>query len=91
MEKREERGKGRGGEGRGEGRGEGVLHVNPLSACIPSCQKRDHILDVCELSCGCWKLNSRFLKEQPVLLTAWLIFLRNKVPEPAAHQLVVKV
>jgi hypothetical protein len=28
------------------------------------------VTDSCELSCGCWELNSSPLEEQPVLLTA---------------------
>ena len=40
--------------------------------CLQTHQKRtsDSITDGCELSCGCWELNSGPLEEQSVLLTA---------------------
>ena len=46
------------------------VYTSVVSACTPECQKRasDPIPDGCEPSCGCWKLNSRALEEQPVLL-----------------------
>jgi hypothetical protein len=50
-----------------------VYHVyHSLPACITAYQKRapDPITDDCESPCGCWKLNSEPLEEQPVLLIA---------------------
>jgi hypothetical protein len=43
-----------------------------LHTCITEHQKRapDPITDGCEPPCGCWKLNSGSLEEQPVLLTS---------------------
>ena len=48
-----------------------LIYMSALFAFIPACQKRasDHIIDSCELPCGCWELNSESLEEQPLLLT----------------------
>ena len=45
---------------------------NILSVFMPACQKRepDPITDGCEPTCGCWKLDSGPLEEQPMLLTS---------------------
>ena len=47
------------------------VYINALSVCLSVHQKRalDPIIDICELPCSCWELNSGFLEEQPVLLT----------------------
>ena len=47
------------------------MYMSALSAWTPVHQKRasDPITDDCEPSCGCWKLNSGPLQEQPILLT----------------------
>jgi hypothetical protein len=46
--------------------------MSALPACTTACHKKasDPITDGCELSCGCWGLNSGPLEEQIVLLTA---------------------
>ena len=42
-----------------------------VSALLTLCQKRasDSSINGCELSCGCWDLNSEPQEEYPVLLT----------------------
>ena len=49
-----------------------IYYMYVDSSCLHTPQKReaDLIMDGCELSCGCWKLNSGPSEEQSVPLTA---------------------
>ena len=52
---------------------------NTLSACTDACQNgaTDHIIDSCEPQCGCWEMNWRPFKEQPVQMSFFLIFYQK--------------